>query len=107
MSRNYDHSKENLGEACGYTYDDAVSQRDRLLTIFGETKGASRIVEKVEAQFEKRELAVLLVGSIIATKKLEKVMELLQNLEGDDAIRTLMKKLESLEDLEEDLEEIG
>lgn len=101
MSGNYDHSKENLGEACGYTHEDAISQRDRLLNIFDSAEGPSHCVEAVEAQFDKKELATLLVGSIIATKRLEEVMELLQTVGGEEAIRRLMKGAREISNAEE------
>lgn len=105
MERKFDHSKGSLGEACGYKEEDTYVYRDLLKEQFEKNAdNPSRIVEVIEKEIEPRVLSMLLVGSILATKRLEVLMEILQTLGGEEGFKKLMS-MTSLK--EEETETIG
>lgn len=105
MERKFDHSKGSLGEACGYKEGDTDVYRDLLMEQFKKNAGnPSKIVEVIEKEIEPRVLSMLLVGSILATKRLEVVMNMIETLGGEAAFKRLMSMTSSKE---EETETIG
>lgn len=91
MARSYDHSKKTLGEACGFKEEDTVIYKEVLLQQFQKNANEpSKIVEVLERDFDPRVLSMLLVGSILATRRLEGVMQLMESLGGAEAYAKLM-----------------
>lgn len=105
MERKFDHSKNTLGEACGFKEEETTVYRDLLMEQFSKSvESPSKIVEVIEKEIEPRVLAMLLVGSILATKRLESVITMVEMLGGEEAFKKLMRGMSSKE---EETETIG